>query len=69
MRQRPETKRSHGEKVVKDIRRATRKQYSAEDKIRIVLGSLKGELACCRFRGHRDKVFMKLENLYGEKDV
>ena len=32
-----------GEKVVKDIRRATRKQYSAEEKIRIVLDGLKGE--------------------------
>ena len=37
MRQKPGTKQSHGEMVVKDIRRATRKQYSAEEKIRIVL--------------------------------
>ena len=36
-------RKSHGEKVVKDIRRATRKQYSAEEKIRIVLDGLKGE--------------------------
>ena len=43
MRQKPGIKRSHGEKVVKDIRRATRKQYSAEEKIRIVLDGLKGE--------------------------
>lgn len=43
MRQKPGTKQSHGEKVVKDIRRATRKQYSAEEKIRIVLDGLKGE--------------------------
>ena len=43
MRQKPGTKRSHGEKVVKDIRHATRKQYSAEEKIRIVLDGLKGE--------------------------
>ncbi|NRB33933.1 MAG: IS3 family transposase [Rhodobacteraceae bacterium] len=43
MRQKPGTKRSHGEKVVKDIRRATRKHYSAEEKIRIVLDGLKGE--------------------------
>ena len=43
MRQKPGTKTSHGEKVVKDIRRATRKQYSAEEKIRIVLDGLKGE--------------------------
>ena len=31
------------EEVVKDIRRATRKRYSAEEKIRIVLGGLRGE--------------------------
>lgn len=43
MRQKPGTKQSYGEKVVKDIRRATRKQYSAEEKIRIVLDGLKGE--------------------------
>ena len=43
MRKKPGTKQSHGEKVVKDIRRATRKQYTAEEKIRIVLDGLKGE--------------------------
>ena len=43
MRQKPGTRKGHGEKVVKDIRRATRKQYSAEEKIRIVLDGLKGE--------------------------
>ena len=43
MRQKPGTKQSHGEKIVKDISRATRKQYSAEEKIRIVLEGLKGE--------------------------
>ncbi len=32
MRKKPGTKQSHGERVVKDIRRATRKQYSAEEK-------------------------------------
>jgi len=31
------------EKVVKDIRRATRRQFSAEEKIRIVLDGLRGE--------------------------
>ena len=31
------------ERVVRDIRRATRKQYSAEEKIRIVLEGLRGE--------------------------
>ena len=31
------------EKTVRDIRRATRRQYSAEEKIRIVLEGLRGE--------------------------
>ncbi|MEM7170088.1 MAG: IS3 family transposase, partial [Pseudomonadota bacterium] len=31
------------EKVVRDIRRATRNQYSSEEKIRIVLEVLRGE--------------------------
>ena len=35
--------KSPGEKIVKDIKRATRKQYSAEEKIRIVLDGLRGE--------------------------
>jgi transposase len=40
--------------VVRDIRRATRKHYSAEDKIRIVLEGLRGEesiAALCRREG------------------
>ena len=31
------------ERMVKDIRRATRKQYSAEERIRVVLDGLRGE--------------------------
>jgi transposase len=31
------------EKAIRDIRRATRRQYSAEDKIRIVLEGLRGD--------------------------
>jgi transposase len=37
------TKATPGERVVKDIRRATRRQFSAEEKIRIVLDGLRGE--------------------------
>jgi transposase len=36
-------KRAAAERIVKDIRRATRKQYSAEGKIRFVLDGLRGE--------------------------
>ncbi len=37
------TPKSPGEKIVKDIKRATRKHYSSEEKIRIVLDGLRGE--------------------------
>ena len=43
MRQRPGTRKEPAEKVVKDIRRRTRKHHSAEEKIRIVLEGLRGE--------------------------
>ena len=43
MRQKPVTRRTASTKTIKDIRRATRKQYSAEEKIRIVLDGLRGE--------------------------
>ncbi len=43
MRQNTRTGGTSSEKTVKDIRRATRKQYSAEEKIRIVLDGLRGE--------------------------
>ncbi len=43
MRQKPVTRRTASEKTIKDIRRATRKQYSAEEKIRIVLDGLRGD--------------------------
>ena len=42
MRRKPGAKQSHGEKVIKDIRRATRKQYSAEEKIGVAFDGLKG---------------------------
>jgi transposase len=37
------TKNRSAEKTVRDIRRATRRHYSAEEKIRIVLEGLQGE--------------------------
>src|SRR3954468_1247102 len=43
MRAKSSSPKTPAEKVVKDIRRATRKHYSAEDKIRIVLDGLRGE--------------------------
>ena len=43
MRQKSVSQTPSSERIVKDIRRATRKQYSAEEKIRIVLDGLRGE--------------------------
>ena len=43
MRAKSSSQKPSAERVVKDIFRATRKQYSAEDKIRIVLDGLRGE--------------------------
>ena len=43
MRQKPGPHKPPTEKVLKDIRRRTRKQHSAEEKIRIVLEGLRGE--------------------------
>jgi len=43
MRQKSGPARESAEQVVKDIRRVTRRHFSAEDKIRIVLEGLRGE--------------------------
>jgi len=48
------TRPESAEKTVRDIRRATRRQYSAEEKIRIVLEGLRGEASIaelCRKEG------------------
>jgi transposase len=54
MRQKSGTGNSPSERLVKDLRRATRKHYSAEEKIRIVLDGLRGESSIaelCRREG------------------
>ena len=43
MRSKPINSKAPAERVLKDIRRATRRHFSAEDKIRIVLDGLRGE--------------------------
>lgn len=43
MSKKPVTMKAKAEKVVKDIRRATRKIHGGEEKIRIVLASLRGD--------------------------
>ena len=43
MGQQAEPVKEPAEQVIKEIRRATRRQFSAEEKIRIVLSGLRGE--------------------------
>ena len=60
MRQKMEATKPSAEKVIKDIRRVTRKQYGAEEKIRIVLDGLRGEesiAALCRREGIAESLY------------
>ena len=50
------------EKAVRDIRRATRRHYSAEEKIRIVLAGLRGEdsiAELCRKEGINQNLYYR----------
>ena len=56
------TTKSPGEKIVKDIKRATRQHYSSEEKIRIVLDGLRGEdsiAELCRREGISQGIYYK----------
>ena len=69
MRQPIGTRKSPGEKIVKDIKRATRKQYSSEEKIRIVLDGLRGEdsiAELCRPEGIAQGICYKLSKDFME---
>ena len=60
MRQKSGHSDSSSERLVKDIRRATRKQHSAEEKIRIVLDGLRGEHSIaelCRREGIAESLY------------
>ena len=62
MRRKHEAKADSAEKVVRDIRRATRKQYSAEEKIRIVLEGLRDEdsiAELCRREGINQNLYYR----------
>jgi transposase len=60
MRQKSVSSKEPAERVVRDIRRRTRKQYSAEEKIRIVLEGLRGEesiAGLCRREGIAESLY------------
>ena len=62
MKQKQRPEKEPAETVVKEIRRATRKHYSAEEKIRIVLEGLRGEdsiAELCRREGIPPNVYYR----------
>ena len=62
MKQKSQTRQTGGAKAIKNIRRATRKQYSAEEKIRIVLDGLRGAetiAELCRREGIAQSIYYK----------
>ena len=62
MKQKPAGRPSSSEHIIKDIKRKTRKQYSAEEKIRIVLDGLRGEESIaelCRREGIAQGMYYK----------
>ena len=55
--------------VVKQIRRATRRKYSADEKIRIVLEGLRGEIPItdlCRREGIQTSIYYKWSKAFLE---
>lgn len=62
MRQEWKTATDGAEKAVRDIRRATRRRFSAEEKIRIVIGGLRGEdsiAELCRREGINQNLYYR----------
>ena len=60
MKQKSQVSKDPAEQAVRAIRRKTRKQYSAEEKIRIVLSGLRGEdsiAALCRREGIAESLY------------
>ena len=62
MRQKQEAKPGSAEKTVRDIRRATRRRHSSEEKVRIVFEGLRGEdsiAELCRREGLNQNVYYR----------
>lgn len=62
MRQEWKTATDGAEKAVRDIRLATRRRFSAEEKIRIVIGGLRGEdsiAELCRREGINQNLYYR----------
>jgi transposase len=62
MRQKHEEKSAAAEQAVREIRRRTRRQFNAEDKIRIVIAGLRGEdsiAELCRKEGIHQNLYYR----------
>ncbi len=62
MRSKVERHSEEAERTVRDIRRATRRRYSAEDKVRIVIAGLRGEdsiAELCRKEGINQNLYYR----------
>jgi transposase len=62
MRSKTEADSGAAEKAVRDIRRATRRHFSAEDKVRIVIAGLRGEESVaelCRKEGINQNLYYR----------
>ena len=62
MRPKLETHSNEAEKAVRDIRRATRRQFAAEEKVRIVIAGLRGEdsiAELCRKEGINQNLYYR----------
>jgi len=60
MRQKPGTPKPSADRIVRDIRRKTRKRHSTEEKIRIVLEGLRGDdsiAELCRREGSSQSLY------------
>ncbi len=65
MRSKADTHSEEAEKAVRDIRRATRRQYSAEETVRIVVAGLRGEdsiAELCRKEGINQNLYYRWSN-------
>ena len=63
MRSKIDAQSEAAEKAVRDIRRATRRHFSAEDKVRIVIAGLRGEdsvAELCRKEGINQDLYSRL---------
>ena len=70
MRQKSERYQGAAERTIKDIRRRTRKRYSSEEKIRIVLAGLRGEdsiAELCRQEGIAQGLWNRLETAFNAR--